>query len=126
MKKKNNLIGLTVNSFTSVSINPKLILWCLDKKSKKYKFFNKAKIQEIIFLSNQQKKHALYFAYKSNFVKKKHFDNLKKNSLCHLKTKVSKIINAGDHKIFICKINKFSIFKNKKPLIFYKSKFLTF
>jgi len=28
-----NPIGMTVNSFTSVSLDPALVLWCIDKKT---------------------------------------------------------------------------------------------
>ena len=32
-------LGITVNSFTSVSLNPPLILWCLDQKSWRHDAF---------------------------------------------------------------------------------------
>ena len=35
-------IGLTVNSFSSVSLDPPLVLWCLDKKSDTLPLFEKA------------------------------------------------------------------------------------
>lgn len=35
-------IGLTVNSFASVSIDPLLILWSLDKKSQLHPYFTAA------------------------------------------------------------------------------------
>ena len=35
-------IGITVNSFTSVSLAPPLVLWCIDRRSRRYPFFAKA------------------------------------------------------------------------------------
>jgi flavin reductase (DIM6/NTAB) family NADH-FMN oxidoreductase RutF len=35
-------IGITVNSFTSVSLNPPLVLWCIDRRSRRYEAFAKA------------------------------------------------------------------------------------
>src|SRR5471030_578266 len=35
-------LGITVNSFTSVSLDPPLVLWCMDKKSDRYHAFTKA------------------------------------------------------------------------------------
>jgi len=32
-------IGITVNSFTSVSLDPPLVLWCIDRRSRRYKAF---------------------------------------------------------------------------------------
>ena len=34
--------GITVNSFTSVSLDPPLILWCIAKSSRRYELFTKA------------------------------------------------------------------------------------
>ena len=36
-------MGITVNSFTSVSLEPPLVLWCMDSKSDRYQTFTKAK-----------------------------------------------------------------------------------
>src|SRR5580692_12513373 len=35
-------IGITVNSFTSVSLDPPLVLWCIDRRSDRYDVFTKA------------------------------------------------------------------------------------
>lgn len=35
-------IGITVNSFTSVSLDPPLVLWCIDRRSRRYPHFAQA------------------------------------------------------------------------------------
>jgi flavin reductase (DIM6/NTAB) family NADH-FMN oxidoreductase RutF len=35
-------IGITVNSFTSVSLDPPLVLWCMDRKSGRHDLFARA------------------------------------------------------------------------------------
>src|SRR4029078_6804817 len=35
-------IGITVNSFTSVSLDPPLVLWCIDRRSRRYPHFAEA------------------------------------------------------------------------------------
>lgn len=35
-------IGITVNSFTSVSLDPPLVLWCIDRRSRRYPAFAEA------------------------------------------------------------------------------------
>lgn len=35
-------IGITVNSFTSVSLDPPLVLWCIDRRSRRYPAFANA------------------------------------------------------------------------------------
>ena len=42
-KKSKNYIGITVNSFSSVSLEPPLVMWCIDKKSSSIKSFLKVK-----------------------------------------------------------------------------------
>jgi flavin reductase (DIM6/NTAB) family NADH-FMN oxidoreductase RutF len=32
-------LGITVNSFTSVSLDPPLVLWCIDRRSRRYPAF---------------------------------------------------------------------------------------
>ena len=34
--------GITVNSFTSVSLDPPLVLWCMDCRSRRHDIFAKA------------------------------------------------------------------------------------
>jgi len=43
-------MGITVNSFTSVSLDPPLVLWCLDKKSDRYHAFTSAKCYTVSIL----------------------------------------------------------------------------
>ena len=35
--------GITVNSFTSVSLDPPLVLWCMDRRSRRHDIFAKAR-----------------------------------------------------------------------------------
>ena len=35
-------IGITVNSFTSVSLDPPLVLWCIDRRSRRYPPFRRS------------------------------------------------------------------------------------
>src|SRR5277367_6342627 len=35
-------VGITVNSFTSVSLDPPLVLWCIDRRSRRYPAFASA------------------------------------------------------------------------------------
>ncbi|HVV28244.1 MAG TPA: flavin reductase family protein [Rhizomicrobium sp.] len=35
-------LGITVNSFTSVSLDPPLVLWCIDRRSRRYRAFAEA------------------------------------------------------------------------------------
>lgn len=54
--------GLTVNSFTSVSLDPPLVLFCLDKRALSYGVFSKAAGYAINILTAQQEHVARAFA----------------------------------------------------------------
>ena len=49
------VVGLTANSFTSVSLDPPLVLWCLDKRCERYDIFANAANFDINILSSDQR-----------------------------------------------------------------------
>jgi flavin-dependent trigonelline monooxygenase, reductase component len=58
--------GLTVNSFTSVSLDPPLVLWCLGNKSDSYALFSKTDHYAINVLSAHSHDLAMRFAGKGD------------------------------------------------------------
>jgi flavin reductase (DIM6/NTAB) family NADH-FMN oxidoreductase RutF len=58
--------GLTVNSFTSVSLDPPLVLWCLGNKSDSYDLFSKTDHYAINILAAGQTDLAMRFAGKGD------------------------------------------------------------
>ena len=52
---KNLNLGITINSYTSLSLNPPMILWCLDKESDLYEEIIRLDKYIINFLSEEQK-----------------------------------------------------------------------
>lgn len=55
-------VGLTINSFTSVSLEPRLVLWCLDKGSERGKLFLEADRFGLNMLAQDQQALAARFA----------------------------------------------------------------
>lgn len=60
-------VGLTVNSFTSVSLDPPLVLWCLGDKSDRGVYFRPAKHFVINILSAEQQALANRCAKRGNY-----------------------------------------------------------
>lgn len=58
--------GLTVNSFTSVSLDPPLVLWCLGNKSDSYDLFSKTENYAINVLAAGDGDLAMRFAGKGD------------------------------------------------------------
>ena len=83
--KNKNPIGMTVNSFSSVSLDPPLVLWSIAKKQPSYGTFLEAKGYAVNVLSKEQIELCNLFAYEgqynhkdglalSIFLKNRHFD----------------------------------------------------
>ena len=123
-KTKNGYNAIIVNSFTSVSLNPPIVAWCLDKKSSKLNAFKDSKSQTIAILCNNQK-FANQIAFHKDKVNNLEFDKVLKMSICSLYCSMLKKIKVGDHLIFFMSITKISSIKKLKPLVYYKKKFLT-
>ena len=57
-----SLVGLTVNSFTSVSLDPPLVLWSISNRSASISHFSKGSEHAIHVLSSDQEALAMQFA----------------------------------------------------------------
>lgn len=130
---KKEYFGCTINSFSSVSLEPAMFLFCLGNYNKYLASFKIGSPLNVNFLSFSQKKLANKFA---SDVEKRWNDtkySLSKNKVPFFKSslgviegKVFKKVKSGDHTIIICNINDFYKTTPKKPLVYYKSKFQTF
>lgn len=59
-------VGITVNSFASVSLDPPLVLWSIGKASDRYDVFRDAKVFTINILAADQEKLAQRYALQSD------------------------------------------------------------
>ena len=124
------LHGKTINSFSSLSLSPPLVLFSLDVKSSKLNIFKNSKNISINILSEKQKKISNNFAKNNPSWKNIEYDILKngnpiiKNCICNLDCIIIDKIKRGDHIIFICKVLKVLSNNKLKPLIYYSSKYI--
>ena len=130
INKKNKFIGKTVNSFASLSLEPPLVLFSLDKKSSSLVFFKKTSYIGINILSKSQKNISNYFSAKNpdwdktkTFLSKDRVPMIE-GSIANISCKKIKSIEQGDHIIFICRVNEILVNKKRKPLIYLNSQYL--
>ena len=122
-------IGKTVNSFSTLSLSPPLVLFSLDKKASSLNKFKKCKFLSINILSNKQIIISKNFAKKSAKWKNISFKYGKLKTpvidkcIGNLECSKIKSITEGDHVIFICKVINAAFNDNIKPLIYYNSKY---
>ena len=128
-RKNKKIFGKTVNSFSSLSLNPPLVLFSLDIKSSSLNIFLESNYLTVNILSNKQKKISEIFSKNKPDINKIEFDKINRNSyisncLANLKVKLINKIKKGDHIIFICKVVKVNYNDKLKPLSYYNSKYI--
>ena len=118
-------IGMTVNSFTSVSLDPALVLWCIDKKQPSYNSFMNAEGYAVNILSKDQNdicnKFASQLDNKFENVDWKISENgfpLLKNSLAWFDCKKWNYYSGGDHQILVGEVTSFDSFE-LEPLTYW-------
>ena len=128
--KKMILYGKTINSFSSLSLSPPLVLFSLDIKSSKLNIFKSSNSVSINILSKNQKKISDNFAKKNPIWDDIEYKILKngnpiiKNCVSNLDCKITNKIKKGDHIIFICKVINVSFNDKLKPLIYFNTTYL--
>ncbi len=124
--------GMTINSFTSVSLNPPLILFLVDNRSSNLTLFKKNRYFSLNVLAEDQIDLARAFATPKNSKKwgvERYFFGQKGNpifqkSLAFVECERFKVTKIGDHHLIVGKVIDFGkINDDKKPLLYFKGKF---
>lgn len=122
-------IGLTVNSFASVSLEPLLILWSIDKKSSSYNTFLKVDKFAVNILAEDQADICKLFSSKvedrfsqCSWEKSESGVPVLKEALAQIECKTFQQVDAGDHIIFIGEVIQIKN-KEKNPLLYHRRKF---
>jgi flavin reductase (DIM6/NTAB) family NADH-FMN oxidoreductase RutF len=124
-------VGITVNSFASVSLDPPLVLWCLGLNSANYDAFRLAGQQMINVLAADQIDVANRFATRGadRFagVRWSPTDTgLPRIDGCNawFECAVRSRHEEGDHLILVCRVEAFEVVRGR-PLIFHDSRYVT-
>ncbi|MDD2743635.1 MAG: flavin reductase family protein [Rhodocyclaceae bacterium] len=123
-------VGLTVNSFSAVSLEPALVLWCLDNNSHNLVAFRSATHHVINILSAEQEELSTRFATWPI----DRFAGLQWSpgagaapllSGCCASFEVANetLHLAGDHTIFIGRVQKFTETPGLAPLLFHAGQY---
>lgn len=126
--EKGTPIGLTVNSFASVSLDPLLVLWSIDKRVSTYETFTKIDRFAINILGDNQADVATLFAsrHQDRFANcawdlSEYKLPIIKDTIASLQCKTFKRVEAGDHMILIGEIIEIDVEK-KLPLLYHGRK----
>jgi flavin reductase (DIM6/NTAB) family NADH-FMN oxidoreductase RutF len=121
--------GLTVNSFTSVSLNPVLVLVCLDVRLSGLQSFRDSRHFGVSILSEHQEDVSRMFAKKDAerpteiFFEGKLGMPLLKNALAIMECQTVKIYEGGDHLIFLGEVDNAENIQPDHPLLYFRGKY---
>ncbi len=120
--------GTTVNSFTSVSLDPPLVLFCLHKDSRLAPVVEEFSTFAVNFLASPQAHIAWAFAGRNTAVVQDIPHRLSsgglpilKGALAFLACRVVNIVEGGDHSIFLGEVEELGLAPDvRDPLIFFR------
>ena len=122
--------GITVNSFASVSLDPALVLWSLQKNSDVYDDIVNAERYTINILSTEQQALSDQYAKKSDHdLSPEHFrigktgSPVLKNSLVSFESESEAEYDGGDHVILVGRVQDMSNSPAGDPLLFVSGKY---
>jgi flavin reductase (DIM6/NTAB) family NADH-FMN oxidoreductase RutF len=121
--------GLTVNAFTSVSLDPVLVLACLDNRLSGLQSFKDSKHFGVSILSEHQEELSRLFAKKdterpaSIYFEGKLGIPLLRNSVAVMECKVVEVYAGGDHQIFLGQVEHAEVLQQDHPLLYFRGKY---
>lgn len=126
--------GITVNSFTSVSLEPPLVLICLDHKTRAYEFLPEAGVFAVNVLSEEQEEVCRYFAWRlapdpDDELATIPYRNgitgspLIEGAIAYVDCRIVGQYEAGDHAIFLGEVVDAALLRDAPPLLFFKGQF---
>jgi flavin reductase (DIM6/NTAB) family NADH-FMN oxidoreductase RutF len=123
--------GLTANSFTSVSLEPPLVLFCLSERAPSLDGFAASKHFAINVLASDQEDIARRFArpapdkfaglaWRTGIFGAPLLDRC----IAHIECKLEHVVPGGDHVIVIGRVHRVRAYDGE-PLVFHRSRFGT-
>jgi flavin reductase (DIM6/NTAB) family NADH-FMN oxidoreductase RutF len=123
-------VAVTINSFSSISLDPALVLFALTKKANVLTHFQTAKSFAVNILSHRQESLSNMFAKPSSadwkelrFVEGGNGCALFADSLAQLECDSHAEIDGGDHRVFFGKVVRLHLHSVAEPLLFYRGRY---
>ena len=127
------LHGLTVSALSSVSLDPPLLLVCIDHHARAYEHLRRAPAFSINFLAEDQSTVAEKFAEPGLSMEERlssveYFLGktgcpLFRHSLAVMECRIAGTYTAGDHDIFLGEILSGEVDPQPKPLLYFRGSF---
>jgi len=126
--------GMTANAFASVSLDPLLLLVCVDRNARTHAHLHAKKRFGINILAEHQRRISEYYALPectheraeeeagARFDRTGHGTPVLRGALAYLECKLQSTQEAGDHTIFIAEVEEV-VLRPGEPLLFFRGKY---
>ena len=126
------VLGMTANAFASVSLDPLLILVCVDRKARTHTHLHAKKRFGINVLAEDQKIISEYYARPAatheraeseagaRFDRTPHGTPVLHGALTYLECRLHTTQDAGDHTVFIAEVEDVVV-RDGDPLLYFRS-----
>lgn len=126
--------GMTANAVTSVSLDPLLLLVCVDKSTITHQFMEESAAFAVNILAEDQEQISRALASRESMDARRlvgyayrpgqNGAPILEGCVAYLECRVAEIFPGGDHSIFIGQVEEGSIMREAQPLIFYRGKYV--
>jgi flavin reductase (DIM6/NTAB) family NADH-FMN oxidoreductase RutF len=126
--------GMTANAFASVSLDPQLILVCVDHRARTHAHLHAKKRFGVNILAADQRQISEYYASSARdhdeaeevanarFDRTQHGTPVLHGALAYLECKLHTVQDAGDHAIFIAEVEDVVV-RNGNPLLYFRGQY---
>jgi flavin reductase (DIM6/NTAB) family NADH-FMN oxidoreductase RutF len=126
--------GMTANAFASVSLDPMLVLVCVDHTTRTHAHLHAKKRFGINVLCENQRAISEYYARPerdhehaeqeagARFDRTQHGTPMLRGALAYLECRLHSAQDAGDHTIFIAEVEDVVV-REGEPLLFFRGKY---
>ena len=130
----NEVHGMTANAFTSVSLDPMLVLVCVDQRARTHAHLHAKKRFGVNILAQNQRAISEYYAHPARthdraaekagavFERTRHGTPVLRGALAYLECRLHRAQDAGDHTIFIAEVEEVVV-REGDPLLYFASQY---
>lgn len=119
------LHGITVSAFCSVSLEPPLVLICIERSAGSHYAFGESGLFNVNILESEQERVSEHFAtiYDDKFLDADHVIGENgipylPGSIATLECRLTKPLDGGDHSIFLGEVQN-AVVRDGDPLVYY-------
>jgi len=122
--------GMTANAFASVSLEPQLVLVCVDRKARTHAHLHARKRFGINILAENQRAVSEHYADPERvdpwpevqFDRTQHGTPVLHGALAYLECRLQNAQDAGDHTIFIAQVEDIVV-RPGRPLLYFQTEY---